>query len=122
MAVMSVSTGLVSSLLRVGAKGRVVLPVGVRRAAHIEEGAELIARVVGDGQLLLETKDAVRARVWDAAPEPTGLDAAADVRAIRNEDVALEAHNVDRQAAASEDRSEAHCHATGAALLADLGL
>ena len=68
----SLHAGLVTASFHVGAKGRVVLPAALRRAAHIEEGAELVARLVGEGQLLLETKDAVRARVWGAAPQVTG--------------------------------------------------
>lgn len=117
---MSLPTGLVSTSFHVGAKGRVVLPAAIRRAAHIEEGAELVARLVGEGQLLLETKDAVRSRVWDAAPQSADLDVAADVRAMRTEDIALEArHAAGREAAVG---SEADSDAAGAALLAHLGL
>ncbi len=122
MVLMSLPAGLVSTSFHVGAKGRVVLPAAIRRAAHIEEGTELVARLVGDGQLLLETKDAVRARVWGAAPQPAGLDAAADVRAMRDEDIAVEARNANRWTAALTGRSEADSDATGAALLAHLGL
>jgi bifunctional DNA-binding transcriptional regulator/antitoxin component of YhaV-PrlF toxin-antitoxin module len=57
---MSRSVGVVSESFLVGAGGRVVLPAAVRRAAHIEEGAEVVARLIGEGQLLIETKDAVR--------------------------------------------------------------
>jgi hypothetical protein len=60
--------------------------------------------------------------VWDAAPEPAGPDAAADVRAVRDEDVALEARDADRRAAAVSARGEADSDAAGAALLAHLGL
>ena len=116
---MSLPSGVTSSF-HVGAKGRVVLPAAIRRAARIAEGDELVARLVGDGQLLLETKDAVRARVWGAAPQSAGLDATEDVRAMRTEDVAVEAQN----AAARETAlgSEADSDAAGAALLAHLGL
>jgi AbrB family looped-hinge helix DNA binding protein len=37
----------------VGPKGRVVIPVDVRRALALEEGSELIALVEGGGVLLL---------------------------------------------------------------------
>lgn len=98
-----------------GAKGRLVLPVAVRRAARIDEGTELIARHVSDGQILLETRDAVRSRVWDAAPEPHELDTSADVRELRSDDA--------RQAAARQTRSAAATpDLVGAALLERLGL
>lgn len=110
----------VTSSFHVGAKGRVVLPAAIRRAAHIGEGDELVARLVGEGQLLLETKDAVRARVWGAAPQPIGLDAAADVRAMRTQDVALESRNEARREAAEGSATESD--EAGAALLAHLRL
>lgn len=117
---MSLPAGLVTTSFHVGAKGRVVLPAAIRRAAHIEEGAELVARLVGEGQMLLETKDAVRARVWGAAPQSSDLDVTADVRAMRDEDLALEARNAARRE--GDVGSEADSEAAGAALLAQLGL
>jgi AbrB family looped-hinge helix DNA binding protein len=116
----SLPSGSVSAAFRVGPKGRIVLPSAVRRAARIEEGAEVVARLLGEGQLLIETKDAVRARVWGAAPEPAGLDTTADVRALRSEDIALVAKNAARQAELSS--TEQDSDAAGAALLAHLGL
>lgn len=99
----------------VGAKGRLVLPVGVRRAARIDEGTELIARHVGDGQILLETRDAVRSRVWSAAPASVDVDTAADVRQLRSDDARQAASRHTRSAAAGQDT-------VGAALLERLGL
>lgn len=111
---------VVSDPFQIGAKGRVVLPAGLRRAAHMEEGAEVVARLIGEGQLLIETKDAVRARVWAAAPRPTDLDTSSDVRAMRAEDASRVADNAARreQSLGSVEDSEA----AGAALLARLGL
>lgn len=117
---MSLPVGLVTSSFHVGAKGRVVLPAALRRAAHIGEGAELVARLVGEGQLLLETKDAVRARVWSAAPQSTGLDTTADVRAMRTQDVELESRNAARREAT--EGGAADSDDAGEALLAHLGL
>lgn len=110
--------GVVSAAFQVGAKGRVVLPVAVRRAARIDEGAELVARPIGEGQLLLETKDAVRARVWSATPDAGSIDATADVRALRSEDIAVEQRSAARR---SIEASTEHSAAAGAALLAHLG-
>lgn len=120
MGPMSSLPGVVTTSFHVGAKGRVVLPAALRRAADIEEGAELVARLVGRGQLLLETKDAVRARVWEAAPQSSGLDVTRDVREMRSEDVERESSNAARREEALG--SHADSDAAGAALLAHLGL
>jgi bifunctional DNA-binding transcriptional regulator/antitoxin component of YhaV-PrlF toxin-antitoxin module len=102
-----------------GPKGRSVLPVAVRRAAGLEEGTELVATALGDGRVLLETVDAVRQRVWAGAPalesEP---DAAADVRRMRQEDIAV-------SDAAASRRATHRATSTadpGATLLSKLGL
>lgn len=79
-----------------GAKGRVLIPVAVRRAAELADGADLVVRSDGPGRIVVETRDAVRARVWADAPTPAGLDTVADVRAMRDEDVEIS----DRQSAA----------------------
>ncbi|MGQ0779366.1 MAG: AbrB/MazE/SpoVT family DNA-binding domain-containing protein [Pseudonocardiales bacterium] len=76
-----------SVMLELGAKGRAVIPVAVRREAEIELGQTLIARADGPGRIVLETPAAVQARVWAAAPvdgEPQ--DSVRDVRALRDED------------------------------------
>ncbi len=71
---------------RIGPKGRVVLPAAVRRAAHVEVGRDVVARPDGDGRFVIESVEAIRRRVWAAAPVPTGLDATEDVRALREDD------------------------------------
>lgn len=111
---------VVSSSFHVGLKGRVMLPAAVRRAAHLEEGAEVVARPDGEGRVIIETVASIRARVWAAAPEPKDLDLTADVRDLRNEDRQLAEQNADRQAATLG--SEHDSVAAGASLLAHLGL
>jgi bifunctional DNA-binding transcriptional regulator/antitoxin component of YhaV-PrlF toxin-antitoxin module len=107
---------LVSASFHVGPKGRVVLPAAVRRAAGMDEGAEVVATVDRTGRLVLETTESVRERVWAAAPSSADLDATADIRAQRRADSA----NAD---AASARRSAAdHGPDAGAALLGRLGL
>lgn len=39
--------------ISVGPKGRIVIPVEIRRELGLEEGSELVAMVAGDGVLLL---------------------------------------------------------------------
>ncbi len=111
---------VVSSSFHVGLKGRVMLPAAVRRAAHLEEGDEVVARPDGEGRIVIETVASIRARVWAAAPEPTGLDVTADVRDLRNDDRQLADHNAARHSATLG--SEHDSAAAGASLLSHLGL
>lgn len=52
----------VTNTVTVGPKGRVVIPVEVRRALGLTEGTELVAMVEGDAVVLLP-RSAVRARL-----------------------------------------------------------
>lgn len=120
MSPMSATSSVISASFHVGVKGRVVLPVAVRRAAHLDEGAEVVARPDGEGRVVIETVASVRERIWKAAPQATGTDTAADVRELRDADESLSAANRARQA--RELGSEQDSAAAGAALLAHLGL
>jgi len=103
---------VVSCQFHMGHGGRSVLPVAVRRAAGIADGAVVVARAEGSGRIVIETPEAVRARVWGAAPVEAGDDIAADLRRLR-------APSPVRSGASDvSDVSEA----VGAALLARLGL
>lgn len=51
-----------TQIVTVGPKGRVVIPVEVRRALGLEEGTELAAIVEGDAVVLLP-RSAVKARL-----------------------------------------------------------
>ena len=42
-----------TSLVSIGPKGRVVIPVEIRRQLGLDEGSQLVALVEGDGVLLL---------------------------------------------------------------------
>ena len=106
------------SAVRLGAKGRAVIPAPVRQAAGLKEGASLIAVAEGAGRIVLETPEAVQARVW-AAAAPVAEDARADVRALRQLDKALDEANFARR---SREPDELAAAAAGARLLAELGL
>ena len=120
MGYMTLPAGAVSASFRVGAKGRVVLPAAVRRAAHVDEGDEVVARPDGEGRVVIETVDSIRARVWAAAPEASGLDTEADVRSMRDQDRQLEQRRAAKSAAGFGTEQESA--AAAAALLAHLGL
>lgn len=117
---MSLPADVVSSSFHVGAKGRVVLPAAVRRAAHLDEGAEVVARPDGEGRVVIETVESIRARVWAASPQSAGHDMTADVRAMRDEDNRVSDEASARRA--GELGSKDDSAAAEAALLAHLGL
>jgi len=50
------------TIVTVGPKGRVVIPVEIRRQLGVGEGTQLVALMAGDGVLLLP-RDAVKARL-----------------------------------------------------------
>ncbi len=97
-----------------------MLPAAVRRAAHLEDGAEVVARPDGEGRIVIESVAAIRARLWAAAPEPAGLDLAQDVREMRQQDRAVVEANAARQAATLGSQSDSDD--AGQALLTFLGL
>ena len=101
--------------MKVGPKSRVVLPAGLRRAAGIEEGSELVGYVDSYGRLVLETAEAARNRVWAAAPGPEG-DSISEVRAQRMLDVSQEAAKHEHRATAPTNEG------AGDRLLRELGL
>lgn len=117
---MSLPPSVVSAPFHVGAKGRVVLPAAVRRAANIAEGDAVVARPIGDGRVVIETVQSIRERVWGAAPTASGLDTTTEVRAMRAEDNDVSDQAFARRADAGG--SETDSAAAGAALLARLGL
>lgn len=51
-----------TNLLSVGPKGRVVIPVDIRRRLGLAEGSQLVAVLEGEGVLLLP-RDAVKKRL-----------------------------------------------------------
>ncbi len=112
------STTTEVSSFNLGKQGRFVLPIAVRRAAHIEDGATMVARADGEGRIVIETREAITKRVWASAPTSIGLDTIADVRQMRNEDNKISESNFTRRSqAASEEATDA----MGALLLKRLG-
>jgi bifunctional DNA-binding transcriptional regulator/antitoxin component of YhaV-PrlF toxin-antitoxin module len=112
------STSTEVSAFNLGAQGRFVLPVAVRRAANLSEGATLVARAEGEGRIVIETREAITKRVWANAPTPMGLNTIADVRAMRNEDNEISQTNYTRR---SKVTSEKATDEAGAILLKRLG-
>lgn len=65
--------------LSVKVKGRTVLPVGLQRACGFAPGAKLVARPLGKGCFVVETREAVLERIWAGIPHNTTTDGVADL-------------------------------------------
>lgn len=105
----------------VGAKGRLVIPAQVRQEAGIDVGQTVTATADGVGRIILETAQAVQARVWAAAPDADGVDVISDVRALRDADVER-ADAAARRHAVAGGSPDLTIDETGRALLGHLGL
>lgn len=69
--------------VRLGDRGRLVLPVELRRAMGVETGDELVARLEADGVYLVSRRQlARRARGW-LLEDHTGRDLVAELLAER---------------------------------------
>lgn len=69
---------------KVGPRGRITVPVALQRAAGIGEEDEVFLRVLGPGVIVVETRQALRARVRAAVPDGAEYDAVAEIRAMRD--------------------------------------
>lgn len=65
--------------LSVKVKGRTVLPVGLQRACGFAPGAKLVARPLGRGCFVVETREAVLERIWAGNSQNTTADGVADL-------------------------------------------
>ena len=104
--------------LMVREKGRTVLPADLQRACGFGVGSELVARRLGPGRFVVETTDAVLARIWSGIPEASeesGVDA---LQAWRTTSATTRDDCLRSAALPDEKTSRAH----GARLLDELGL
>jgi len=79
-----------TSILSIGPKGRIVIPVEIRRQLGLEEGSQLVAVLEGDGVLLLP-RSAVKRRLrglFAAAPTSLARELIAERRAAATEESA----------------------------------
>ncbi len=117
--IMTMKTTIEVSTFNLGNQGRFVLPIAVRRAAHIEDGATMVARADGNGRVVIETREAISLRVWAGAPTPTGAQTVDLVRNMRTEDNETTETNFARRTQNSSNDSGG---SAGALLLRHLGL
>lgn len=106
-----------------GAKGRLVIPAQVRQEAGVHVGQTLIVTADGAGRIVLETPEAVQARVWSAAPQPDRpRDAVSDIRTVRTDDSRRADALLSRRSATTIPAGDETSDEVGAALLRALDL
>lgn len=78
--------------VRIGPKGRLVVPVELRRQLALEEGTEAVARAE-DGRLVVERRDVVLRRLREAVARSVGREVSLvdEVIAARREEARREA-------------------------------
>lgn len=112
--------------LSMNEKGRTLLSAGLRSAAKVDTKDELFAQVVGEGIILIETKNAVRNRVRaNAISGAHGKDSTKLIRESRIEDVIAQQNSWeirDRLAEEATKRSPEDVEAAGDAMLRAIGL
>ena len=85
------TAGMTAIPVKVGPKGRVVVPAPIRKELGIEEGTELMARVEGDG-IVLEPRAAALRRLRELvrAAVPEGVSLTDELIAERREEARRE--------------------------------
>ena len=102
----------------VKAKGRAVIPAGLRSACGFEPGTMLHARPLGPGQAVVETSEAILERIWSANTSPEAdTGGVEDLAAWRANEVLGSNASPDAEAGSPEPLTDA-----GRATLAALGL
>jgi AbrB family looped-hinge helix DNA binding protein len=97
-------------VVRIGNKGRVVIPAALRERAHVAEGDELVARVMEHGRLMLETRESIKRRLRAQAAEAKanrGGGAVERLLADRRADLELEEERTRSRSARRRTRAEA---------------
>src|SRR5665213_273797 len=111
--------------LRMNEKGRTLFSAGLRSAANVDTSEELIARVVSEGTILIETKNAVRNRVRsNAVGAPQNHDSTELIRKSRINDVIAQQNSWeirDRLAEEAVARPKEEVEAVGDAMLRAIG-
>jgi bifunctional DNA-binding transcriptional regulator/antitoxin component of YhaV-PrlF toxin-antitoxin module len=103
--------------LRVGDRGRNVLPAALRRASGLTEGQEVVAIVEDDGRIVISAADRLMDQLREACARMGQRDAVSDLHRWREESEAdrlhrLEHPEIDAKGAARRGRE----------LLSELGL
>ncbi len=103
--------------LRIGDRGRIVLPAALRRESGFAEGQELLAIVQDDGSILLKSRDRLMHELRAACERMGQRDATDDLRDWRT---ASDADRLSRLEHPALDPTTAA--KLGRSLLADLGI
>ena len=81
--------------LRIGAQGRVVLPVDLRSALGFVEGSTVVAYIEGEGRLVIESPEAIQRALLAEWSEVGGSSLVDELLAERRAAAAQEAEEVE---------------------------
>lgn len=76
---------MMSFALRIGDRGRIVLPAALRRASGLAEGQEVVAVVDADGRIVISSADRLMDQLREACARMGQRDAVADLESWREE-------------------------------------
>lgn len=86
---------MTSFALRIGDRGRLVLPAALRRASGLVEGQEVVAVVDVDGRIVISTADRLMDQLREACARMGQRDAASDLQSWREESEADRLHRLE---------------------------
>lgn len=76
---------MISFALRIGDRGRIVLPAALRRASGLAEGQEVVAVVDADGRIVISSADRLMDQLREACARMGQRDAVSDLESWRDE-------------------------------------
>jgi len=108
---------MMSFALRIGERGRIVLPAALRRASGLTEGQEVVAVVDADGRIVISSADRLMDQLREACARMGQRDAVDDLQSWREESEADRLHRLEHPIIDSKGAAR-----RGRELLTELGL
>ena len=103
--------------LRIGDRGRIVLPAALRRASGLSEGQDVVAVVEEDGRIVISAADRLMDQLREACARMGQRDAVSDLNQWREESEAARLHRLEHP-----DIDPKGAARRGRQLLTELGL
>ena len=86
---------MMSFVLRIDDRGRIVLPAALRHASGLVEGQEVVAAVDADGRIVISTADRLMDQLRKACARMGQREAASDLKDWRDQSEADRLHRIE---------------------------